>query len=168
MTGARLLTPPGAGSVAVLLVHGDLRRLPLRTPAGRDVAAPGSGCVRHVIIADGGRVLDDAVVVGLDGAIELHVHGGVGVVEAVAGWLAERGFPLGGKASAPAPPTCLRHARALLSCADGPLAAVAEEAREALRLGRLSPALRLRLQACARRLDPCHAFLRSGLSILAS
>jgi len=151
-----VLTPPGLAAVAVIRVlentRGLERGLELWSASGRPLAWPEPGLVVHALLRDEDAVLDEAIVVGtLEGA-ELHVHGGEGAVEGVSRWLQRAGLARRPSATAPAPDS-LRHARALLSCRDGPLAALAADARAAVRSGRKTAPLGARLGAALARQD---------------
>jgi len=86
-----LLTPPGAGGVAVLSVKGPraLARLGALTGAG----VPPPGGVRLAILrepdaAPGDPPLDEALLVGRSEGVEVHTHGSPSIIAAVTEWLA--------------------------------------------------------------------------------
>lgn len=82
-----VLTPPGAAAIAVVRLIGPLNA----EFAARHLSRPPKRlrCV-HANILDDGRVIDDAVVVEIDdGILDLNIHGGPWVMQAVTG-LAER------------------------------------------------------------------------------
>ena len=74
MTGARLLTPPGRGAVAVILIEGEGALVHAIDRLGLPVTEPGR--VRLVKPRTEEGVLDEALLVVLsERALELHVHG---------------------------------------------------------------------------------------------
>jgi tRNA modification GTPase len=87
---AQLLTPRGAGAIAVWRLEGAGARALAEDLAGGSKLVPGRP--RRVPLQDGGKLLDDAVVV-LDRGdeVELATHGGTGVALALAAALRERG-----------------------------------------------------------------------------
>jgi hypothetical protein len=144
----RLLTPAGAGPVAVIGLEGDLPDLPLADARGRRVPWPGVGCFRRLRLLESGAPLDDALVLRPGPArAELHVHGGQALLGRLAAWLAAHGVARG-EEGRPEVPLSRRHARALLSCRHGRLAGLLEQARrsqppDARLLGRLHGCLAL-------------------------
>jgi tRNA modification GTPase len=93
MTAAVLLTPAGVGAIAVVRVAGaGAREVVARLAASARVGGLSVGQMARTDLVHKGDVLDDAlaVCVGAD-ALELHVHGGVAVTDAVLRALAELG-----------------------------------------------------------------------------
>src|SRR5688500_1515927 len=90
---AVLLTPPGAAAIAVVRITG--ARVGSFLAAHFSRAAKAGRCV-HGKLRDGGRVLDDPVVVLHEGgrAADLNLHGGPWVVESVIELLRRDGFEL--------------------------------------------------------------------------
>ncbi len=127
-----ILSPAGVGAVAIVAVpSARLGGLGLRR-AGIARAWPEPGRVIHATLADEEGLIDDVVAVGADGCVELHVHGGAGVIRRVLDATGEAGT----SSSSPARgPGCLRHARALLSARHGPLRHLLDEVRGAVRSG---------------------------------
>lgn len=144
----RLLTPAGAGPVAVIGLEGDLPDLPLADARGRRAGWPAVGRFRRLRLLEDGAPLDDALVLRPGPArAELHVHGGQALLGRLAAWLASHGV-VREELRQPEVPLSRRHARALLSCRRGRLAALLEEARraqpaDARLLGRLRRCLAL-------------------------
>jgi tRNA modification GTPase len=98
---AILLTPSGAGAIAVVRLSGENVGGFLRDHFSKKVSVPGR-CV-HGELRDGGRVLDDPVVVaGPDGAwADVNVHGGGWVITSVIDLAARRGFEIVERADGP-------------------------------------------------------------------
>jgi tRNA modification GTPase len=93
MTAAVLLTPAGVGAIAVVRVAGPgAREVVARLATSGRVAGLLPGQTARTDLGHKGDLLDDAlaVCVGAD-AVELHVHGGVAVTDAVLRALAELG-----------------------------------------------------------------------------
>ena len=90
---AVLLTPPGAAAIAVVRITGP--RVESFLAAHFSRAAKAGRCV-HAELRDGGRVLDDPVVVLHEGGqvADLNLHGGPWVVESVIALLRREGFEL--------------------------------------------------------------------------
>lgn len=99
---ALLLTPPGAGAIAVLRLVGPRVRMFLATHFSRPVQA--NRCV-HGVLADGPRVLDDPVViVSGDGTVaDVNLHGGPWVVRSVLELARREGFDVVEAPSLPLP-----------------------------------------------------------------
>jgi tRNA modification GTPase len=96
------LTPAGAGAIAVVRIIGAGCGEFLKT---HFAATPAAGKCVHGEIVDGGRVLDDVVVVlGTDAAFaDVNLHGGVWVVRAFLDLLRREGFEIIEHAGGPAP-----------------------------------------------------------------
>jgi tRNA modification GTPase len=87
---AYLLTPPGAGAIAVVRILGPAAPSFLARHFSKPVKA--SRAV-HADLCDGQTVLDDPVVVGLPGGgADVSLHGGPWVVESVLALLRKEGF----------------------------------------------------------------------------
>lgn len=147
-----LLSPTGLGAVAVLQLDGDVRDLDLVDHAGERVSAVADGRVRHAILRDEGRTVDEVLLVGTPGGLELHLHGGEVLLAEVTALLRRCGFESTHHDGSDAPrPLSLRYVRALISNRSGPLAELMR------REGEPGPASRdldrvLRLRAFASRL----------------
>jgi hypothetical protein len=137
----RLLSPPGQSAIAVLSLGGDVSRLSIRDPQGQLLQWPRAGQVRLAQLRSGERVVDEALLVGTPTGAEVHIHGGTGVQAAMTTWLQAGGFAPEER-RVPEPPHGLRHARALLSASQGPLAQLRELAFRAVRDGRLAATVR--------------------------
>jgi hypothetical protein len=125
VTKVALLTPVGVAAVAVIA----LDRRPdasvgLADVRGRPLAWPAPGCFTHARLLLGGRLVDDVLAVGRDPGLELHVHGGAAVVQAVLAGLEASGASTGPQTVAP--PSTLRAARARASVLHGELHRLAE------------------------------------------
>ncbi|MED5329830.1 MAG: GTPase [Planctomycetota bacterium] len=128
----RILTPPGVGAVAVVLLQGD--PVPLLLQREREVTLrwPGVGHVVHAQLADRHGVLDDVVAVGIEGGAEVHVHGGPGVVRGITDSLTDLSWKED-LLSVPLPELrCMRQVRAWASARNGPLADLAREVQGVL------------------------------------
>src|SRR5436190_24359366 len=88
---AILLTPPGGAAIAVVRLVGERVREFLRAHFSREV--PEGRCV-HATLSDGGRVLDDPVlVVSAGGRVaDVSLHGGPWVVRSVLELARREGF----------------------------------------------------------------------------
>lgn len=97
-----MLTPPGAGAIAVIRIVGPGVRAFLEKHFSK--RAVEGRCV-YGEIRDGDRVLDDGVVVLLPGeaGADLNVHGGVWVLESILELLAREGFAVHGAGELPPP-----------------------------------------------------------------
>jgi hypothetical protein len=118
----RRLSPAGLGAVTVLELIGDTSQLEFVDERDACVATPAAGAVRHAFLRDGARVVDEVLLVGTPDGIELHLHGGDVLLTKVSDLLERLGFESGPPDPAQAPARSMRHARALLSNRDGPLA----------------------------------------------
>ena len=86
-TSAGLLTAPGAGGIAVILLQGDgsgqiLSKIFRPRPA-HVAAGPGRLQLGHLINPDDGSILDEAIVHRRDDQAEINIHGGPRVVRNV-------------------------------------------------------------------------------------
>lgn len=103
MTGTifALATPPGRAAVAVVRLSGPRSGPVLAALTGRDLPAPRRASLRRLKDQQG-EVLDEALVIWSPGpgsytgedAVELHVHGGVAIVESVLEALVAQGLSL--------------------------------------------------------------------------
>src|SRR5687767_2173934 len=93
---AILLTPPGPGAIAVVRVVGPGVGRFLRDHFTRDVV---EGRPAHGDIVDGGRIIDDAVVVVGPAWADLNIHGGPWVVQSVLDLARRAGFQAIGSGS---------------------------------------------------------------------
>ena len=131
-----LLTPPGRGGIASLRLTAVAHRpSPLQGAQGQPRPWPAAGQVRHVRWMHGGDLVDDCVVIGRGEGVEVHVHGGAGVVQRLAASLA---LPLSEASSAPlGAPSGVREARAQASARWGWMARLAAEVASAEASGHL-------------------------------
>lgn len=124
MKDVSVLTPAGLAAVAVIALEAPPdESVGLVDGRGQPVAWPGAGRFRRARLVLEGRVVDDVLVVGRDPGVELHIHGGAGVVSAVLEGLAGKDS-VGGLQRASAPPgtpSGLRAARAWASLSHGTL-----------------------------------------------
>jgi tRNA modification GTPase len=89
MVEAMLMTPPTAGAIAVITLRGDDVRAVVNGMIGRDLRG---GPVQRVKFLHCRTVIDDGLVVWInENEAELHVHGGVAVIEAMFTALVELG-----------------------------------------------------------------------------
>ncbi|MCB9897243.1 MAG: 50S ribosome-binding GTPase [Planctomycetes bacterium] len=145
--GFARLTPAGRAALAVFALRGRLPSpSPLRSPSGGTRSWPAPGEVVHARLVVDGRPVDDLVARGTAEGVELHVHGGDGVLDLLEDALSCLGVSRDDRVPLAAP-TSLRHARALASTRWGLLAALGDDARRALAAGALPPGLRTRLRA---------------------
>ena len=150
MGTTRVLTPRGVGAVAVLAfdehaLQADAAR-GLHLVRGEAVLPwPEQGRVVHATLVDAGGPLDDVLVVGRERGVEIHVHGGPGVVERVLGASTDGH---GGVVdnSGVCRPTSLRCARALLSARHGSLRRLRDDALAACAAGSCPAELRDRVE----------------------
>ena len=132
MLSVRRASPAGGGALAILALEGELPHGLL--DRGAAWPAPGSATVCR-LLADG-KVLDEVVVLGRPGGAELHLHGGVALVEGAIALLVARGAVLTHPV-APLVPASLPAARCLASHAKGPLADLRAECERARENGRV-------------------------------
>jgi tRNA modification GTPase len=143
----RLLSPSGAGPVAVLGLEGPLPDLPFADGRGERAGWPAPGRFRRLRLLDGAEALDEVLVLRTAPArAELHVHGGSALLVRLSAWLLVHGVAR--EERAPEAPASRREARALLSCRCGRLASLLAQARrtpapDARLLGRLRASLAL-------------------------
>ena len=98
---AILLTPPGAGAIAVVRLTGALVQGFLRAHLS---AAAALRCCVHADLTDGNDVIDDVVVVLLDEqTADLNLHGGTWVVQRVLQLARREGFSVASEHSMPLP-----------------------------------------------------------------
>jgi small GTP-binding protein len=88
---AMVLTPKGVGAIAVIRLKGVRVDSFLATYFSKKVI---EGKVVHGEIRDGGKVIDDAVVVRCGEFVDLNVHGGVWVVKSVLDLAQREGFEI--------------------------------------------------------------------------
>lgn len=139
-----VLTPPGRGGVASVRLDGhESLPSPLRDARGRSVAWPPPGRVRHLRWhPEGGPgVIDECVVVGAPGGVEVHLHGGSGVLARLASSLGL--VPCREEVWAPRGPRALR---AAASARWGWMAETCVAACRAVESGRVSPEVRARVE----------------------
>jgi tRNA modification GTPase len=85
---AILLTPPAVGAIAVIALRGEGVLAVAAKLAGREISAG----VRRVKFTRAGEVIDDGLAVHVsDREMEIHIHGGIAVVDAMFAALAELG-----------------------------------------------------------------------------
>ena len=82
----RLLTPRGAGGVAVVALEGPERHRIAASLVGADACPPDSGGPRLATLELDGRPLDQVLIVERTSIarVELHLHGAEAVLEALA------------------------------------------------------------------------------------
>lgn len=128
------LSPPGLGAVAIWRLSDNQARWPgqLLGPSGEPVPWPLARRVRHGLWTGSEGPIDEILAVGGEGWLELQVHGGEGVQQALEGFLAEQGWVVEQSDPHRQAPGSLRAARALASARWGALARLDDEVREAL------------------------------------
>jgi tRNA modification GTPase len=99
---AALLTPAGVGAIAVVRISGPLVKQFLESHFARPAKA--GRCV-HADLRDGGKVIDDPVIVlSSDGdRADINLHGGIWIVEACLNLARRDGFSIVDAANAPLP-----------------------------------------------------------------
>lgn len=108
--------------MTVLELVGDATGLEFLDDKGKRLGLLPAGSVRHAVLHDGACVVDDVILVGTSGGMELHLHGGDALFARVIGLLERCGFEPAQATREPGAALSLRHARALLSNRHGPLA----------------------------------------------
>lgn len=117
----RLLSPAGVAAVTILELSGDLGGLEFVDEHDLPVDAPSPGRVRHAFLRDGPGVVDEVLLVGVPGGVELHLHGGEVLFAQVGALLDRLGLQRWDDGAECDQALSLRHARALLSRRAGPM-----------------------------------------------
>lgn len=96
MSAAVLLTPPAMGAIAVIRIAGsDARTILMHLASSPRVAALRAGQTARTNLVRESDILDDALVVCVaEGLFDIHLHGGIAVVEATVGALEAAGASL--------------------------------------------------------------------------